>query len=249
MKVIEKLKLWSRASRYRYKLDKGGIAFIISAVKPGQTVMDIGAHKGGYLYYFQKLTGTKGKVFAFEPQKLLFTYLNTLAEIMGWRNVVVENVAISDVNGSAILVIPAKRTGIFSSPGASIVKEMKTSGYFIREEVKTITLDSWCRKMNIEPDFLKIDVEGNELQVLSGGIETIKRCLPHFHIEIEERHAGREKLEGTFRFFYELGYTGKFIHGSVLQPLDTFNLNEHQNIKDRVNYCNNFIFSHPMKPL
>lgn len=249
MKIFESVKLWSRAGRYRYKLDKGGIDYIVSTVKPGQTVIDIGAHKGGYLYFFQRLTGPKGRVYAFEPQKLLFNYLCRLRDIMHWKNVVIENTALSDENGTAVLKIPARSAGIFSSPGASIAKEMKPSSHLIHEMVLTETLDNYCEKMNIEPDFLKIDVEGNELQVLRGGVKTIKKCLPHFHIEIEERHAGREKLENTFSFFKELGYDGKFIQGAELNSLSTFSLEKHQNPAKKSCYCNNFIFSHPMKAI
>ena len=49
MKWIERIKLQLRANKYRYKDDIGGVDFILQTIKEGQTVLDIGAHKGGYL--------------------------------------------------------------------------------------------------------------------------------------------------------------------------------------------------------
>ena len=53
MKLIETIKLLHRAFKYS-KSDKGEIAYIKSAIKKGDTVFDIGAHKAGYLYFILK---------------------------------------------------------------------------------------------------------------------------------------------------------------------------------------------------
>ncbi|MBI4947088.1 MAG: hypothetical protein HY840_11885 [Bacteroidetes bacterium] len=85
MKLIEQLKLSYRASKYKNKNDKGGIAYILSSVKAGQTVLDIGAHKAGYLYFFLKQVGAAGKVFAFEPQSSLYNYVSKLKMLFDWK--------------------------------------------------------------------------------------------------------------------------------------------------------------------
>jgi hypothetical protein len=74
-KPLEKIKLQHRAEKYQFKEDKGGIAYIRRNVKRGDTVFDIGAHKAGYLYFFLEQLGTTGKVYAFEPQSVLYKYL------------------------------------------------------------------------------------------------------------------------------------------------------------------------------
>jgi len=112
---------------------------------------------------------------------------------------------------------------------------------FKTEEVQTETLDSYCKKHNIKPDFLKIDVEGNELNVFIGGIETLKKYRPKILFECEERHVGKEKVLKTFSFLEKMGYKGQFIAGDKILPLSIFDFAIHQN-REIKPYCNNFIF-------
>ena len=63
-----KLKYLYRAFRYRFRNDPFEIAFIRSIVQKGQICADIGAHKGGYLYWLQAAVGEKGNE-SFRPCK------------------------------------------------------------------------------------------------------------------------------------------------------------------------------------
>ncbi|MFI5221279.1 MAG: FkbM family methyltransferase [Bacteroidia bacterium] len=242
MRFFEKLKLQARANRYKNKTDAGGISFVLSSVNAGQTVMDIGAHKGGYLYFLLKKTGPSGKIFAFEPQSSLFHYLGRIKELFGWENVSVEHLALSDKAGTTTLYIPQNTKSKDSSPGATIVSHPERTDNFTAEVVSTETLDNYCSRKNIQPDFLKIDVEGNELRIFKGGIETLKKCKPKIIVEIEARHVGQKQVLETFEFLENLGYTGKFIFGKNRFPLKEFNFDMHQNLNFRTTYCNNFTF-------
>ena len=106
MKIIEFLKLKYRASKYKYKLDKGEIAYINSTIKSGQTVLDIGAHKAGYLFIMLKKVGKNGKIHAFEPQINLFSYITKIKNLFNWNNVTVQHLALSNVKGKVDLLIP-----------------------------------------------------------------------------------------------------------------------------------------------
>ena len=106
----------------------------------------------------------------------------------------------------------------------------------------TDTLDLYCKQHNIKPDFLKIDVEGNELKVFQGGVDTLKKYKPKILVEIEAKHVGQERVLETFEFLKAFGYHGHIIHGLIRQPLADFRFDKYQNINDRKNYCNNFIF-------
>lgn len=205
MKLIERIKLQRRANKYKNKDDIGGIAYVNSSIKTGQTVLDIGAHKAGYLYFIRKQVGSGGSVFAFEPQSNLYQYIIKIKRLFNWENVTVEHLALS-------------------------------------ETVSTETLDSYCSRKAIKPDFLKIDVEGNELNVFKGGIETLKKNKPKIIVEIEARHVGQALVLETFQFLESLQYKGHFIQRQNRIPLSSFNLDIHQNINDKANYCNNFTF-------
>jgi len=242
MKLIESIKLQYRAFKYKNNNDRGGIAYINSSVKKGQTAIDIGAHKAGYLYFMLKQVGQKGKVFAFEPQSNLFCYLTKIKKIFNWNNVVVEHLALSDSAGKVTLYIPTNTISKDSSPGATIVIRNDFNDFGVTEEINTESLDSYCNRNNIEPHFLKIDVEGNELKVLFGGLETLKKYKPKIIVEIEARHVGEDRVLETFEFMNSLGYIGHFIHGLKRVPLQSFEFGKHQNEADKKNYCNNFTF-------
>ncbi len=243
MNITEKLSLFIRAYRYRYKHDPGGILFIKASLGPGHTVLDIGSHKAGYLYFMARHAAPGGKVIAFEPQEELYRYLLGIKNLFKWEHVNVENIAISDENGVATLFVPEnKRKKDSSCPGATIARSSDPSDYVSAATVVTETIDSYCSRMKISPDFIKIDVEGNELNVLRGGLATLKRCNPKIHIEIEARHAGRDKVMETFLFFKENGYTGHIIQGNKYIPLSSFSFEKHQNLSKKASYCNNFTF-------
>jgi hypothetical protein len=110
------------------------------------------------------------------------------------------------------------------------------------ETVTTQTLDSYCRINDLKPDFLKIDVEGNELKIFNGAIEVLKKYKPKILVEIEARHVGKQKVQDTFDFLKSMGYDGKFIRGKTTLALDLFTFDKYQNLNDKANYCNNFIF-------
>jgi len=248
MIITEKLSLVFRAYRYLYKHDPGGISFIQSSIVPGNTVLDIGSHKAGYLYFMARHACPGGKVIAFEPQEELYRYLLRIKKIFKWDHVHVENTAISDDNGIATMFVPEnKRKKDSSCPGATIAISFHPSGYANAATVVTETLDSYCSRMKITPDFIKIDVEGNELNVLRGALATLKRCSPKIHIEIEARHVGKDKVMETFKFFKENGYTGHIIHGNNYLPLNSFSFEKHQNPRFKDSYCNNFTFEKSVK--
>jgi FkbM family methyltransferase len=242
MKFIEGIKLRHRANKYRNKDDKGGIAYILSAIKQGQTVLDIGAHKAGYLYYMQKLVGNQGKVYAFEPQSTLYQYIIKIKNLFKWDNVSIEHLALSDQAGKVTLYIPTNKVSKASSPGATIVEHTDRTDFGATEEVPTESLDAYCSRHNIQPAFLKIDVEGNELRIFRGGVDTITKYKPKILVEIEARHVGQEQVLETFAYMQALGYTGQFLHGTDRIPLTEFSFDKYQNTLDMTNYCNNFIF-------
>lgn len=239
MKLVEKIKLTYRANRYKNKDDKGGIRYILQTIKSGQTVFDIGAHKAGYLYFILKRVSKEGKVYAFEPQSTLYRYLLGIRELFNWHNVTVEHLALSDTAGTAMLYIPSNRNRP-SSPGATIINRSRASDV-VTEKVGTETLDTYCRQHHIKPDFLKIDVEGNELPVLKGAIETLKKHKPKILVECEARHVGRERVVETFQFLKGLSYQGSFILDRSFISLDSFDFDIHQRTGAGF-YCNNFIF-------
>jgi FkbM family methyltransferase len=222
---VEKLKLQYRAEKYQYQEDRGGIAYIRKTVQKGDTVFDIGAHKAGYLYFFLEQCGMNGKIVAFEPQSVLYKYLLRLKKIFNWKNINIEPFAVSRQSGNALLCIPYNN-GRQSSPCATIIESHMDFKFQLKEEVSTITLDEYCHLHDLYPDFLKVDVEGNELSVFKGARELLRSHKPKILFESEARF---------------VGYKGYFIMGESALPIEEFDINYHQNPDSGI-YCNNFIF-------
>lgn len=242
MKLIEQVKLRHRAYKYEYVNDVGGIAYVKSVIKQGQTVMDIGSHKAGYLTFMLKQVGDKGKVFAFEPQSHLYEYIKKCKSLFKWDNVTIEHLALSDLPGTVTLYTPIDEAGKVSTPGATIVEHEDKSRFGITEQVSAETLDAYCDRNHVEPDFLKIDVEGNELRVFKGGLNTLKKYKPKIIVEIDSRQVGKEKVFETFNFLQTLSYTGYFISGKERIPIAEFSVEKHQASADMKKFCYNFVF-------
>lgn len=237
MGFLQSFRLRYRAYKYRTTTDPGGISFLNEKLKLGQTVFDIGSHKGAYLFFMARSVGPGGKVFGFEPQSKLYHYLLKAKNFMGWKQVELFHLALSDSPGEATLFIPPGKSG--SSPGASLHVRNETGN---RETVKTETLDQFCKSKGQFPVLIKMDVEGHELKVLKGGKNLLKERHPFLLMEIEGRHAGKETVFETFRFLQELGYKGFFLMENKRKPISEFDLNTHQVLNGPGPYCNNFVF-------
>lgn len=148
-------------------------------VKKDAIIFDIGANIGNHSVYFAKKMKAK-HVFSFEP--ITNTYNKLLKNIeINQLNARVNcyNLGISDDEGSASIC-----RFIHDNPGATSLSKDEDGDF------ELISLDSWV-KANFRLqciDFIKIDVEGFEKEVLKGAIETIKMFKPVIFIEIESEN-------------------------------------------------------------
>src|SRR3989344_4015284 len=125
-------------------------------IKKGDVVLDIGAHIGYYTLLFARLVGEKGKVYAFEPDPENFALLKKNVEVNGYRNVVLEQKAVSDNPGTVKLHLGGR------SAHHSIYKNMYSCNRSV--DVKSVRLDDYIDTVN----FIKIDVEGAEYSAFKG---------------------------------------------------------------------------------
>ena len=226
--------------RYRYRLDPYEIKFMINRVKKGDTVVDVGAHKGGYLYWLLKCIGQGGLCYAFEPQLRLYKKLQQ--DFAYSDNVRLERMAVSEYVGTKTLHIPSI---IGHSPGATLELLFdRTHSY----AVPVTTLDIYFQTRDIVPHFIKIDVEGHELSVLKGGKELLEHHHPVLLVEIENRHLLGMTCLDVFSFVEDLGYQGWFYdRKGKLCPVRTFDSEQHQKSHagrywTATSYRNNFLF-------
>ncbi len=137
--------------------------FVQRFLRPGMTVLDLGAHHGLYTLLASKLVGRKGRVIAFEPSPRERQRLAKHIKLNGADNVSVEDCALGAESGEADL---------FLADGAndwcnSLRRPAESRGQTVRVQVRR--LDDVVSQLGLSKlDFLKMDVEGAELDALRG---------------------------------------------------------------------------------
>jgi FkbM family methyltransferase len=229
-----------RAWKARLRGERAEIRALRAALSPGDGAADVGANKGAYLHWMRRAVGPSGRVFAFEPQPGLARYLEAVRRGMGWQNVLVREVALSDGAGRRTLHVPGRE----NSPGASLEKVDEPSAGRDRE-VEVDTLDHQLDGARIA--LLKVDVEGHELAVFRGAVRTLSEHGPTLLFETEARHLSGRSPHEVFSFLSGLGYRGQFFSRRGLRPIGEFDLAIHQRrgpgrFWEAPGYCNNFLF-------
>jgi FkbM family methyltransferase len=143
-------------------------------VQPGSVVFDVGANFGYYSLKLASALKGEGQVFAFEPCAAIFARLQNNVKLNCLESLVgTQCLGLSDTVGFAHLEQCAANSG-----AATLSLENKG------EQILLDTLDHFCEVRKVSKlNLLKIDVEGNELQVLRGGAEVITCRKPTIMIE------------------------------------------------------------------
>jgi FkbM family methyltransferase len=151
--------------------ESGDSALIFQMIKDDAVVFDIGANIGWYSLNIAKKYPSSNVV-AFEPIPKTFDYLTENISLNEVKNIRINNLGLSNKAGEFVFYYYEGGSGNASSAnltGGNDVKEIKC---------KVTTLDEYATSENLSVDFIKCDVEGAELLVFQGGIETIRRCTP-----------------------------------------------------------------------
>jgi FkbM family methyltransferase len=196
------------------------VDFLARRIK-GRVLFDVGANIGNYSFTLGKKAN---RIYAFEASKSNFSILSGFLTTSGLQNIEIYNKAVSDFSGKEIV--------LFSSPDTGGNNSQFLNYECGTEKVLTISLDDFCHNHNIQNvDFIKVDIEGGELNALRGSLQTLKRYKPSLLVEINgllARSAGWSPEE-LFDLTESLGYTAYKLRKSKLteyhflkQPIKTF---------------------------
>jgi FkbM family methyltransferase len=160
-------------------------------IRPGMTVVDVGANQGLYALLFAGLVGPEGRVLAFEPDPELFASLESNCRRNAASNLQLYNYALGAESGGKTLY----RSRVHS--GDNRLAKSNHVDWFKEVPVKVTALDQLLGPTRV--DFIKIDVQGWEFEVLKG-MDRVLQANPEVRIYFELwpfglRQAGCEPLQ------------------------------------------------------
>jgi FkbM family methyltransferase len=155
-------------------------------VRPGDTVLDIGANIGAHTLPLARLVGPAGCVAAFEPTDYAFAKLErnlSLNPDLQTRVTAVQALLVSHADDEMPKAIPSSWSLRAPDPDEEIHPVHKGTYHSLGNAI-AYRLDDWLKNANIKKvDFVKIDVDGFEIDVLEGARETLDQFRPIIMME------------------------------------------------------------------
>ena len=190
------------------------IQVIKEELKPGMTVIDCGSNIGFYPLLEANILKNSGSIYAIEPDSRNYNILKKNVELCQYGTTIKPfQMAVSNQNGvSKMFVTEQSNLNKLSSNDDEIFSERHSVDSTV--DVKTITMDDFCNQESIIPNFVRMDIEGFEVEVFQGmqnlfsdaksGFMVFLELHPHAYSE--ERSFARE-LEKLF----DIGYFAKIL--------------------------------------
>ena len=190
------------------------IHFVRAFIKPEMQTLDIGANYGLYSTAIANNLGEKGQLWCFEPtQNTADALRNTIKENNLDDRIELIQAGLSDHSGQATF---------FTSPNAELNSLTETNSTLgEKQTIDLLTLDQCFEKYQWKTlDFIKLDAEGEELNILKAGKKTLSECSPLIMFELKH---GDEVNTPLITAFKALGYDSYHLIPSlnILTPLDT----------------------------
>jgi FkbM family methyltransferase len=178
------------------EFSEGEVEVFRQLVGAGDGVIEVGANLGTHTLAFSRMVGREGRVYAFEPQRIVFQTLAANLAVNSVVNVECFQVAVSDKPGS--LKLPDIDYTVEGNFGAVEIER-----YQAGIKVPIVTLDDF---LDLPPNrkikFIKIDVEGMEQGVIRGAEKLISAHAPFLYVENDRL----EKSPALITQIRDLGY-------------------------------------------
>lgn len=156
------------------------------------TFIDIGSHIGKYTLKIADKLRKTGKVLSIEPDKRNFAKLKENIRLNNLKNVIAENVACMDDNTKKDFYLTTDLNKFSGGSTFYLDNPNKSDSKRIKEKVQCFTLDYLVHKHRLKNiKYIKIDVEGAELDVLHGLINILKKQKPIVIVEALDKNQWR----------------------------------------------------------
>lgn len=208
-------------------------------LKPGMVVLDIGANLGYYALLESRLVGEKGKVYAIEPVPDNIKLLKKSIEENGYTNIETFQLAMGNSEGEQELQLT-------SGTNWGTMMDMSNATEFYRNRLKkyatdkitvpTTTVDKFVEEHGIERlDFIRMDVEGFEIEVIEGMLKTLK-SMPSMKLLVEFHYSHfndpHNVFEPVYKKLFGCGFNPKYVIPSIRD--DVLPETTRYNLSDRI---------------
>jgi FkbM family methyltransferase len=182
--------------------------FLLKQKEGAFHVLDIGAQTGSFTLLAKFFP--QSKWYAFEPIKEAADELNVNLRLNKIKNVTVHQVGVSDISGEKYLKLPKDVHWGLATLGENGIRFK----LYDERVVTVLSLDEFIGVNNIKKiDFIKIDTEGWELNVLKGGKNMIHKDRPLILMELNEQNLEQCRIssQDIYQFLEEIGYEWEFV--------------------------------------
>lgn len=201
---------------FKNRQDADEINYLKKIIKPGDTILDIGANIGFYSKILSKCVGKYGKVHSFEPDVINFKHLRkNTGQLV---NVVLNNKAVSDKSGTL---------NVYKSKDLNVDHRTYPVGeYESIDVIEAISIDDYV-KDGFKVNVIKMDIQGFEVSALKGMEKTIK-ANPEIKLLLEfwphGLHAAGSSVAQFCEVIKSLGLKIRFLEKENLMPFDEANI-------------------------
>ncbi len=174
-------------------------------LKQGMTCLDVGSNIGYYVCLESKIVGKDGKIIAIEPSPINFKYLQKNVNLQNTTNIELFNFACGNKEGKIDFLVSNRSN--WSRVASDDLIDAPPDAILETISIPIKKLDLFIHEQGINKlDFVRMDVEGYELNILEGMEETLRRFKPLLQIEVHLFILGIEPTKNLLNFFKNLGY-------------------------------------------
>lgn len=202
VRANQQIERWMWAGAYETEL----VSLLKKTLKPGMTFLDLGANIGYFSVIAAALVRDNGHVHAFEPMPQNLVRLRKNLAPFHWA--MAQPYAVGNVSGEVPIHYSDKEAG-----WASIHDQHGLGNLPCNSTVSVIRLDDWLQSNPVNRlDFIKLDIEGSELDALLGA----RRMLSHFHPTIVAETKFGWNHDEIRQLLNATGYEGRPFHGDSI---------------------------------
>lgn len=199
-------------------------------LRPGMTVWDVGANAGVFSVIASDQVGGEGHVFSFEPDPYAREQLQRHAQLNNANNMQILAYALSNKNEPVRFFV--SEDSVYSSMNQPI----DACGKSVSVEVQSVSLDALEGSIaNCKPDVIKLDAEGQEINILKGGkqfFEGLEDVLIICEFSPDAQTIAGEGCDALLQAFENMGFKvyDYQLEDAVWKPVNTIDFDNYRNL-------------------